>query len=209
VVLEPQIGRLIVAYTKVQLQQGAAKVSQEAASAAAGLASAAQAAAAEAAQLAHTAAAGANVGLRAGTHAARTWAAPRLESAADYTTSTAAPAVSEALTRKVAPRVSAALRSTARQVTPADVRRRRSVQSALGWTALSAAALAAAAAVATLVWRRYREAMAADTEPDTAPQSTGEASTGEASATGEATSGESAGDTPAGTAVPRPATSPW
>ena len=124
---EPQIGRLIVVNTKSQLRQGATRVSQGAAIAAASLGSAAQSAAQEVAQRAQSAAASANSGLRAGTHSARSWAGPRLEEAADYTTSTAAPAVSVALTKKVAPRVSAALRSTARQVTPPDMRRKRSL----------------------------------------------------------------------------------
>ncbi len=130
--------------TKVQLQQGATKVSQGAASAAATLTSAAQHAASAAKSVAsgaqgaarrvQVAAASANAGLRAGTRSARRWVAPRLENAADYTTSTAAPAVSDTVTKTVAPRV---------------------------------AGLAAAGAIGTMIWRRYRAAMAADSEPDT------------------------------------------
>ncbi len=163
--------------TKVQLQQGATKVSQGAASAAATLTSAAQHAASAAKSVAsgaqgaarrvQVAAASANAGLRAGTRSARRWVAPRLENAADYTTSTAAPAVSDTVTKTVAPRVSAALRTTARQLRPEDTRSRSSFRSGLAWTALSAAGLAAAGAIGTMIWRRYRAAMAADSEPDT------------------------------------------
>jgi hypothetical protein len=201
---EPQIGRLIVVNTKSQLQQGATRVSQGAATAAASLGSAAQVAAQEVALRAQSAAASANAGLRAGTHSARGWAGPRLEEAAEYTTSTAAPAVSAALTKKVAPRVSAALRTTARQVTPPDLRRKRSLRSALAWSALSATVLAATGAVATLVWRRYREAMEADTQPDTVVNSAGDGS--------QASGGTQQGGTPPGgkeadTSDPRSATS--
>jgi hypothetical protein len=203
---EPQIGRLIVVNSKSQLQQGATRVSQGAAIAAASLGSVAQTAAQEAARLAQVAAASANAGLRAGTHSARTWVAPRLEEAADYTTSTAAPAVSAALTKQVAPRVSAALRTTARQVTPEDVRRKRSIRSALAWSALSATVLAATGAVATLMWRRYREAMAADSEPGAVAQGKRDGDT----TTSEAARGDSTpSDKETDTAVPRPATSTW
>ena len=87
-----------------------------------------------------------------GIHGARSWAAPRLESAADYTTKTAAP------------KVSSALKKTARQVKPSNGRSKRSV---LGWTAFGAAILAALGAGAALVRYRYRTAIAADGEqPD-------------------------------------------
>jgi len=87
-----------------------------------------------------------------GIHGARSWAAPRLESAADYTTKTAAP------------KVSSALKKTARQVKPSKGRSKRSV---LGWTALGAAILAAVGAGAALVRYRYRTAIAAGGEqPD-------------------------------------------
>jgi hypothetical protein len=203
---EPQIGRLIVVNTKSQLQQGATRVSQGAAIAAASLGSAAQVAAHEVALRAQSAAASANAGLRAGTHSARGWAGPRLEEAAEYTTSTAAPAVSAALTKKVAPRVSSALRTTARQVTPPDLRRKRSLRSALAWSALSATVLAAAGAVATLVWRRYREAMDADTQPDTMVNSASDGTPqSEGTRQGDATPADEETDT----SVPRPATSAW
>jgi hypothetical protein len=204
---EPQIRRLIVVNTKSQLQQGATRVSQGAAIAAASLGSAAQSAAQEVAQLAQSAAASTNAGLRAGTHSARTWAAPRLEEAADYTTSTAAPAVSAALTKKVAPRVSAALRTTAWQVTPPDVRRRRSIRSALAWTALSATALAAVGAISALVWRRYRDAANTGTGDDVtkSDDAQGEGMQGEGQEHGDAAPDGSETDT----SVSRPATSAW
>lgn len=197
--------------TKSQLQQGATRVSQGAAIAAASLGSAAQAAAQEVAHRAQSAATSANAGLRAGTHSARGWAGPRLEEAAEYTTSTAAPAVSAALMKTVAPRVSSALRTTARQVTPPDMRRKRSLRSALAWSALSATVLAAAGAVATLVWRRYREAMDADTEPDTAANSAGEgAKASEGTPRGEGTKEkETDATTPADTEAGKSATSAW
>ena len=191
--------------TKSQLQQGAAKVSQGAAIAAASLGPAAQAAAQEVAQRAQAAAASANAGLRAGTHFARGWAGPRLEEAAEYTTTTAAPAVSAALTKTVAPRVSSALRTTARQVTPPDLRRKRSLRSALAWSALSATVLAAAGAVATLVWRRYHEAMDADSEPDTTATSDG-AQASDGTPAEDAQSGDKAPD---GQEADQSATSAW
>src|SRR5258708_38567539 len=74
----------------------------------------------------------------------------------------------------VAPRLSAALRTNARQLRPEDTRSRLSFRSGLAWTALSAAAMAAAGAIGTLIWRRYRAAMAADTEPDSVIHSGGD-----------------------------------
>jgi hypothetical protein len=71
------------------------------------------------------------------------------------------------MVKNVAPRVAAVLRNTARQVNTEPARSRSSLRSVITWTALSAAVLAGAGAVGTLVWRRYRAAMAADTEPDT------------------------------------------
>jgi hypothetical protein len=145
-------------------------VAQSAAQQAAHTASEAAAQAAQSAALgAHQAAASLNAGLRAGSLSARNWMAPRLENAADYTTSTMAPAVSDALVKNVAPKVAAALRNTARQVSPEPRKSRSPFRSALTWTALTAAVLAGAGALGTLVWRRYRAAMAADTEDDTEP----------------------------------------
>lgn len=129
-------------------------------------ASAAQTAAQSAAQsmniAAQSAAAQASKGVKQGVHSARGWAAPVLENAADYTTET------------IAPRVSAALRSTAQQVRPQDMRKNNKVRSALTWSALGAAVLAALGAAAAVFKKRYQDATAADTEADaaepTAPQ---------------------------------------
>lgn len=76
--------------------------------------------------------------VRQGVNSARGWVAPRLETAADYTTDS------------VAPRVSGALRSTARQVRPDHSRSRSVIQVIL----LSIAALAGAGAVAVLIQRQ-------------------------------------------------------
>ena len=174
--LKPQIGRLNVVNTKPRLQQGAARVQQGAATAATGISTAAQAAAQTAAQAtaqgAQSAMAGMNSGLRAGTYSARSWVAPRLENAADYTTQMA-PVVSQLLVKKVAPAVSQTLRNTARQVSPEDVRKPR-WRSAFAWIALVATAVAGTGA-GILAWRRYRESMAADTEPDTVVHNAGDA----------------------------------
>jgi hypothetical protein len=92
--------------------------------------------------------------IRQGMDGACGWAAPRLENAADYCTAT------------VAPMVSFALRSTARQISPGR-RRKKGIQPALRWSLLATAAFTAAGAAAMLVRQRYRAAMAADTEEDT------------------------------------------
>jgi len=114
---------------------------------------AAQSAQAAAQAAALTAAQGMNKSINQGVYAARGWAAPWLENAADYTTVTAAP------------RVADALRSTARQVRPEDVSNRRStMRSVLSMSILAGAALAAVGAVAILVRRQYKSAMDADTE---------------------------------------------
>jgi hypothetical protein len=97
-------------------------------------------------------------GVRQGVYTVRIWAAPRLEDAAD------------AVTTSVAPRVSTALRTTARQVHPEPA---ASGRSGLGWllswrgllavAAIVAAAGAGAGAAATMR-RRYQSAMAAAEE---------------------------------------------
>ncbi len=140
--------------TKAQLRKGTTKIPRQAATAATGVSTAAQ----SAAQGMQQAAEGVAAGLRAGTDSVRGWMAPRLESAADYTTSTAAPAVSKAVVKKAAPRISAALRTTAKQVRPAS--RRPAIRPALAWSALAATVLASAGAVAALLWRRRRGASA-------------------------------------------------
>ncbi len=103
---------------------------------------------------AQNAAVAAREGVRLQVHHVRSWAAPRLESAADYCTTT------------VAPRVSAALRSTARQVRPDQVVVVKKRSPALTWSLLAAAVLAAAGAAAALVRYRYRNAMSADAGTD-------------------------------------------
>ena len=80
-----------------------------------------------------------------GVHGAREWAAPRLEDAAD------------AVTSSVAPRVSSALRSTARQVQPEVTKSGKAgLRRLLGWRWLVGAgvAIAAAGASAALAMRR-------------------------------------------------------
>ena len=143
----------------------AAAASTAAQTAATAAQSAAQTAAQTAATAAHTAAdsvnsaaqtaaAGVSQGVKQGVFTARGWAAPKLESAADYVTATAAP------------KVSSALRSTAQQVSPAP--QRSKLRSMLTWSILGAAVAAALGAVGVVVRKRYQAAMAADTEADAA-----------------------------------------
>ena len=126
---------------------------------------------------AQTAAMGVNKGVRQGVYSSRLWIAPRLESAADYTTTTAAP------------KVSSALLVTARQVHPEDLTQKKG-RSALTWSLLASAVLAAAGAVAALVWYRYNSTMTAETEEEEFIVTT----TG-----GETTMTPAAGTEPAGT----------
>ena len=100
---------------------------------------------------AQMAAAGVSKGVRQGVYTARYWAAPRLDNAADYTTTT------------VAPKVSTALRNTARQVRPPEPARSRS-SSMLTWSVLGASVLAALGAGVAVARYRYRTAIAADSE---------------------------------------------
>jgi trimeric autotransporter adhesin len=127
---------------------------KNAAAAARNAAAAAQAAAQSATSAATTAAQSAGSASQAAVLNARKWAAPQLESIADYCTTT------------VAPMLDSALRSTAQRVRPVEPRRRR-VPPALTWSLLGAAVLAAIGAVAALVRFKYRAAMATDTEEDT------------------------------------------
>jgi hypothetical protein len=151
--------------------QAAAAAAQSAAhTAAQTAATAAQAAAQGMNSAAQTAAAGVSQSARQGVYTARGWAAPRLESVADYVTATAAP------------KVSSALRSTAQQVRPPEPRRRR-MRSALTWSLLGAAIAAALGAAGAMIRQRYQAAMAADTEVDEA---------GETPAPGEAAKTDSA-----------------
>jgi len=135
--------------------QNAAVVAQNAAVVATNAAQNAAVVATNAAQnvsdAAQTAAAGLSKGVRQGVYSARSWAAPRLESAADYTANT------------VAPKVSSALRTTARQVSPADTAKSKRY-SVLTWSVLGAAIVAALGAAGALVRYRYRAAIAADSE---------------------------------------------
>jgi hypothetical protein len=112
-----------------------------------------------------------------GAHGAREWAAPRLEGAADAITRAkdaaaqgvhdarewAAPRLedaAEAVTESVAPRVSAALRSTARQVKPESGK--TGLRRLLSWRWLlgAGAVIAAVGASALAMRRRYASATA-------------------------------------------------
>jgi hypothetical protein len=127
--------------------QNAAGTAQVAAQNAAVVATSAAHSASDAAQ---TAATGLSKGVRQGVYTARIWAAPRLDYAADFTTTTAAP------------KVSTALRNTARQVRPPEPA--RSKRSMLTWSLLGASVLAALGAAAAVARYRYRTAIAADSE---------------------------------------------
>jgi hypothetical protein len=123
-------------------------------------ASAAQTAGQGISSAAQTAGAGVSKGVQQGVYATRVWAAPLLESLADYCTGTAAP------------KVSSALRSTAQQVRPEDVTQKKS-RSLLTWSALGAAVLATAGAVAALVKYRYRSSVQVETDEEFGPVSQG------------------------------------
>jgi hypothetical protein len=147
--------------------------------------SAGQSAAQGISSAAQTAAAGVSNGVRQGVYVTRVWAAPRLESIADYTTGTAAPAVSTAL------------RSTAQQVRPVDVTQKKS-RSMLTWSLLAAAVLATAGAVAALVRYKTSNSMEVDAEEEFGPvgqtgTDTGAATTAATPAEGSAT-GQGASD---------------
>jgi trimeric autotransporter adhesin len=132
-----------------QAAQVAAQNAQVAAQSAAQNAAVAARTAATAAQAtAQTAATGVSSGVQQGVYTARRWTAPRLELAADHVTKT------------VAPSVSSALRSTARQVRPAEPAKRRS---ALAWSLLGAAIVATAGAAFALIRYQFRAATADET----------------------------------------------
>jgi trimeric autotransporter adhesin len=122
---------------------------QTAATAAANAAQTASTAAQNASDAAQSAATIVSKNVKDKVFTARKWAAPRLESAADYTTGT------------VAPKVSATLRSTADQVRPVETSSKRSV---LTWAMLAAGIVAGLGAAAALVRYRFRAAIAADSE---------------------------------------------
>lgn len=132
----------------------ATSAAQNAAIAAQNAAAIAANAAQNAGGAAHSAASGMNKGVsgvKQGVYTARRWTAPRLEGVADYCTTT------------VAPKVSSALRSTARQVRPADASSSKR-PSILTWSVLGAAILAALGAAAAMVRYRYRSAIAAESD---------------------------------------------
>ncbi len=160
--------------------QAAAAAAQSAArTAAQTAATAAQAAAQQMNSAAQTAAANVSQGTKQGVYTARSWAAPRLESAADYVTATAAPTVSSAL------------RSTAQQVRPPAPR--RGIRSALTWSLLGAAIAAALGAAGAMIWKRYQAAMAADTEVDEAGETPAPADAAKTDSAPEAGTGTDAG----------------
>jgi hypothetical protein len=146
--------------------QNAAQKSQAAAQNAT---AAAQNAALTVGNTAQTTAAGVSKQVQQGVYTARKWAAPKLESVAEYTAGTVAPTVSSALRNTadytagtVAPTVSSALRNTAAQVRPAEPvsPAKRRMKSAVTWTLLGVAVTAVAGAVAALV--RYRQRAVAE-----------------------------------------------
>jgi hypothetical protein len=130
--------------------QNAAVASQQAANAAQAAAQQAATVAVAAAQSAGDTATGLNKQMKVQVTSARKWAAPRLEGAAEYTTST------------VAPKVSSALRSAAKQVSPVEQKSKK--RSVLTWSLLGAAVAAGLGAAAAIVRYRYRAAIATDSE---------------------------------------------
>ncbi len=121
-------------------------------------------------------------GVRQGVQGAREWAAPRLEEAADAVTST------------VAPKVSSALRSTARQVRPVGTRRTGIGRLlSLRWLLGAGAVIAAAGAGAAIAMRRRYASATAEAKNATESPEPGEAQPGEAQP-GEAQPGETAAD---------------
>jgi hypothetical protein len=130
--------------------QNAAVAAQQAANAAQAAAQQAATVAVTAAQSAGDTAADLNKQMKVQVTSARKWAAPRLEGAAEYTTGT------------VAPKVSSALRSAARQVSPVEPKSKK--RSALTWSLLAAAVAAGLGAAAAVVRYRYRAAIAVDSE---------------------------------------------
>jgi hypothetical protein len=143
---------------------------------------AARTAATAATATAQTAASGVSSGVQQGVYTARQWTAPRLELAAEHVTKT------------VAPSVSSALRSTARQVKPAEPARR--TRSALTWSLLGAAVLAGAGAAFALIRYQFRSATT-----DNAVE-VGETSDAAAKPTPAAPTMPTTSATPAGPATP-------
>lgn len=128
---------------------------QAAQAAALSAAQSAQLAARSATQRLGPAAQGMGTSVRQGVYSARGWAAPRLETAADYCTTT------------MAPKVAGALRTTARQVRPAEPDNGRSMlRSVLSMSILGVAAVAAIGAIAALVRRQYKSTTETGTGSD-------------------------------------------
>jgi hypothetical protein len=131
--------------------QNAAGLAQAAAQNAAVIAAGAARSASDAAQMAADRMTKGARGVKQGVYTARIWTAPRLDSAADYCTTT------------LAPTVSSALRATARQVRPTETKSAKK-SSVLTWSVLGVSVLAALGAVAALARYRYQAATAVDSE---------------------------------------------
>ena len=133
-----------------------------------------QLAAHSASSTAQTTAVGVSKQIQHGVYTARKWAAPKLDSVADYTAMT------------VAPTVSSALRNTAAQVRPPEPvsPAKRRMASTLTWSLLGAAIVAAAGAVAALA--RYRQRVAAENESEMADGGRTETATDASKPTGQA-----------------------
>jgi hypothetical protein len=178
-----QAAQVAAQNAQVAAQNAAQYAAQNAAVAARTAATAAQA-------TAQTAASGVSSGVQQGVYNARRWTAPRLELAAEHVTKT------------VAPSVSSALRSTARQVKPAEPANRRT---ALTWSLLGAAILASAGAAFALIRYQLRGATADETVE--VGQTTGvsgqpPAATPAGPATAATPNGASGTTTPSGTSGP-------
>lgn len=164
--------------------QNAAQKSQAAAQVAAQIAAQRSTVAAQnAGSSAQTTTAAVSKQVQQGVFSARKWAAPKLESVADYTATT------------VAPTVSSALRNTAAQVRPAEPASpaKRRMTAALTWSLLGAAVVAAAGAVAALARYRSRTA-AANVDSELSDSARDDTAT---TAVGQPTGQTSAGPMPA------------
>lgn len=139
----------------------------------------AQAAAAAAQVKAQAAAAAAQQAAQSAAMSARGWAAPRLETAADYWSNSAAP------------RVHGALRSTAQRVSPEDSK--GTGRSMLQVILLSIAALAGAGAVAAVI-QRQRGKLAARKDSESDVMDVGDSNEPTASVPGQAASSSETAD---------------
>ncbi len=168
----------VAAQSAAQKSQAAAQVAAQKSTE---VAQKSQVAAQNAGSSAQLTAAGVSKQVQQGVYTARKWAAPKLESVADYTATT------------VAPTVSSALRNTAAQVRPAEPTSpaKRRMASALTWSLLGAAVVAAAGAVAALA--RYRRRAAAEIDSEMPDGALGETATDVA---GQPTGQTSAAATP-------------